>query len=284
MDRLAVIGYVAEDIIVRSDDIDAASDVATAEVHTLSGGSAANVAAWASHLGASVRFFAYAGADEPGQRLLDELDATGVETVQLRRGRTPRVVCLLTPGGGKRRLIDPGGSFDGQPPRLERSHQEELVHLPAFVLFREDLRSQALDLCSQAIRRGIPISVDVSSGSRVRDFGADRFCALLQDLRPSVIFMNDVEAAALSSQRLDWPGVVVVTHRGSRPTTVQTEDEWVEVPVASQGNVVDATGAGDAFAAGFLVSWAAGGSLESSAELAHRAASEAIRNTGARPV
>src|SRR5437868_3698356 len=140
-ERLSIVGYAAEDIVVRCERLDRIDDVSSAEIHTFGGGSAANVAAWAAYLRPNVRFIGYAGDDEAGRRLLGELDARGVEVVGIFRGRTPRIVCLVTPSGDKRRLVDSGGRFEGPAPNV-RFLRAEIVHFPAFSLYRGDLRAQ----------------------------------------------------------------------------------------------------------------------------------------------
>ena len=112
------------------------------------------------------------------------------------------------------------------------------------------------------------MSVDLSSTTAIRELGIAPFAELLQELGPDIVFANEDEAALLP---LDAP--TVVTKLGARGVRVEDPEGTRELP-AHPVEVVDTTGAGDAFAAGFLV----GG-----AELALEASARCVARMGAMP-
>jgi sugar/nucleoside kinase (ribokinase family) len=110
------------------------------------------------------------------------------------------------------------------------------------------------------------LSVDLSSWSAIRDFGPQRFRALLEELEPDVVFANEDEDEIVGGL---IPGTTWIVKRGSQGARVGDE----ELP-ALDAPVLDTTGAGDAFAAGWLV----GGT-----ELALEAAARCVRKLGSMP-
>jgi sugar/nucleoside kinase (ribokinase family) len=114
------------------------------------------------------------------------------------------------------------------------------------------------------------VSVDLSAWTRIREHGPVRFREQLEQLEPDVIFANEAEWEIVGAAYGLAPTAVV--KRGARGLLV-LGDERVELP-ARDGEVVDATGAGDALAAGFLV----GGP-----EVALDAAARCVAQPGAMP-
>jgi sugar/nucleoside kinase (ribokinase family) len=95
------------------------------------------------------------------------------------------------------------------------------------------------------------VSIDVSSVALIEEIGVDRLIELLEALRPRVVFANGDEARALG---IDGPlaGSVTVVKHGRDPVEVFVGEERIVVPVPAIDHVADTTGAGDAFAAGYL--------------------------------
>ena len=117
---------------------------------------------------------------------------------------------------------------------------------------------------------GARVSVDLSAWTRIREYGPQQFRNKLEALNPDVIFANEPEWEIVGAAYGLAPTAVV--KRGARGVLVLGE-ERVELP-PPEGDIVDATGAGDALAAGFLV----GGT-----ELAVATAARCVAQLGAMP-
>jgi sugar/nucleoside kinase (ribokinase family) len=119
-----------------------------------------------------------------------------------------------------------------------------------YSLLAQPIAEATLAAAALARARGASISVDLSSWSSIREYGADRFRAHLDALGPDVVFANEPEwemvggAYALAE--------TAVVKRGSRGVEVRTAEGVREHPPLGSA-VLDTTGAGDALAAGFLV-------------------------------
>lgn len=222
------------------------------------GGSAANVAAAAVRTGGAARFVGQLGDDDLAHRLLDGLATTGVDIVARHGGRTGSIVVLVDSAGERTMLTDRAAAIELTDPEPAWLDGVEVLHLPAYSLFKERLAKSCLALTGMARERGIPLSIDPSSSALLEQYGIDRFKALLADLQPAILFPNADEAALLDGDGPP-PGVdLVVEKHGPDPVRLVTADGVTEVPVPSVSGVVDTTGAGDAFAAGFLVAWTEG--------------------------
>lgn len=228
------------------------------------GGQAANVAAWVTALGGQARLIAARAADPAGRMVADELASRGVGLVgPLIEGRTGVVVSLSEGGASRSMLTDRGVG-----PQLAASALREewfdgctRLHLPAYSLLREPVQGAAL----AAARRLPRLSVDLSSTSALRDYGVDRFRALLTRLRPEIVFGTEAEADLVG----EVPGSEMVVKLG--PRGVRAGGVTHAAPPA---RAVDTTGAGDAFAAGYLL----GG-----VSLGLEAAARAVARMGAMP-
>jgi ribokinase len=207
------------------------------------GGQAANVAAWITALGGRARLIAARAADPAGRMVAEELAGRGVDLAgPVLPGRTGVVVSLSDGGRSRSMLTDRGVGTE-----LTAGHLAEewfdgctRLHLPAYSLLREPVAGAAL----AAARRLPRLSVDLSSTSALRDYGADRFRALLTRLRPEVVFGTEAEADLVG----EVPGSEMVVKLGPRGARVGGVTH-----AAAQARAVDATGAGDAFAAGYLL-------------------------------
>ena len=122
----------------------------------------------------------------------------------------------------------------------------EHLHVSGYALLREPVRFAATRAIEHARADGARVSVDLSSWSAIRDFGAERFRAQLEQLAPDVVFANEAEDRIVGGP---IAGCTWIVKRGPRGRSFDG-DERAAVAVDT---VVDSTGAGDAFAAGWLV-------------------------------
>jgi sugar/nucleoside kinase (ribokinase family) len=249
-------GDLIEDVVVWLPGPVALGSDTEVRITRARGGSAANVCAAAVRAGGRARFVGQLGDDELAHRLLHGLAATGVDVVARHGGRTGSIVVLVDSTGERTMLTDRAAAVElaaAEPAWLDGV---DVLHLPAYSLFKERLAVSCLQLAGLARERGIPVTVDPSSAALLVDFGLDRFRSLLAELRPAVLFPNADEAALLGD-RPEGVDLVVEKH-GPGPVRLVSAEGVVEVPVPPVTGVVDTTGAGDAFAAGFLVAWTAG--------------------------
>jgi sugar/nucleoside kinase (ribokinase family) len=244
------------------------------------GGQAANFCAWAAALGSPVRLVTRVGDDDRGRRLVTELEAVGVEVLVV-WGREPTgmIALLIGPNGERTMATQRGASAGLRPNDLRKPwfRGVNLLHVPAYSLFTEPLAT--------ATRAGIDLvrshngllSIDLSSVAGLKEFGAPRFADELARLRPDLLFATAAESEALgvSMERLAKIPVLKLGSDGCKVSGRRIAAPRVEE--------VDPTGAGDALAAAFCVSYLNGATPIEAAERAVVIASGAVTKPGARP-
>lgn len=250
---LATLGDLVEDVIVRLDGpINVASDT-PATITRRRGGSAANTAVAVAMGGHRSRFLGQVGNDAIGSALLDEMRLAGVDVSMARRaGSTGTIVALVDPLGERSMLTDRRSCIDLSDPDPAWLDDVHTLHVPFYSLATGPIAATAATVVTLAHERGVAVSVDLSSTAVMREFGLEAVRRLLSNLRPQVILANRDETADFGVAGLAH-GVLFVEKRGADPAIVHRAGaEPVEVPAIAVGGVDDTTGAGDAFAAGFL--------------------------------
>jgi sugar/nucleoside kinase (ribokinase family) len=281
---LCTLGDLVEDVVVwlRADPIRGTDT--SARIFRRRGGSAANVASLAALAGGKARFVGQVGDDATGARLVAQLQAAGVDTRVTASGTTGTIVVLVDADGERTMLTDRGASTQLASAPDAVLDDVTILHVPAYSLTTEPLAGVAYGLIGEAVERGIAVTIDASSVAELRDYGIDEFLGLLEQLRPRVFFCNRAESRALGlAMRSPAPGAgCTVVKSGPRPTLVISPDgDAVSIPVRPVEGIVDTTGAGDAFAAGYLLAMSAGQDVTTCVAAAHLLASRVLRSPGA---
>jgi ribokinase len=265
---ICTLGDLLLDVVVRLEGPIAEDTDTYGRTRVGAGGQAANVAAWVVALGGAARFVGKRARDPAGRLLAEELQRRGVELAgpEVEVG-TGTVVSIATPDGRRTMLGDRGVSVELSPSEMQGAWLAgcERLHLPAYSLVAQPIAGAALEAAAMAPK----ISVDLSSTAALELVGVESFRDLVEQLEPDVVFANEAEATLVGPLDAE----TFVLKRGARGCVVQTGDEEREYP-AHPAEVVDTTGAGDAFAAGFLV----GGP-----ELGLEAAARCVSQLGAMP-
>jgi sugar/nucleoside kinase (ribokinase family) len=263
--RICTLGDLLLDVIVRLEEPLSAGADAVARTRTGAGGQAANVAAWVAALGGDARFVGKRGSDAAAELLSRELEQRGVELRgPVVDGPTGTVVSIVGPDGERTMASDRGVAAAFAPGELDPAWLADCdwLHVPGYSLLRSPIAEAATEAARLTDAR---VSVDLSSWTEIRDFGAERFRARVAALDPEIVFANEQELDVLGGE---LPGRVRVEKSGARGFSVDGRTYRAEA------EAVDTTGAGDALAAGFLV----GGP-----ELALEAATRCVAQLGAMP-
>ncbi|HWG95033.1 MAG TPA: PfkB family carbohydrate kinase [Mycobacteriales bacterium] len=278
MGRLAVVGDLVEDVVVWPERPLRRGTDTPARVFRARGGSAANVAV-AAAAEVPVRFAGCVGDDPLGHRLVAALVEAGVEPHVQRRGRTGSVVVLVDVDVERTFLPDRGASAHLQPLDDAFLDGVDVLHVPAYGLHGGSTAGAVRALLAGARARGVAVSLDASSLAVLEAVGVEDVRRLVEQVRPVVLLANADEAALLQVRERPLP-VEVVVKDGPRPTTVLGPDPLV-VPVEPVDSVRDTTGAGDAFAAGWLTGWMEGLGPRERVERGHRRARDVLARPGA---
>lgn len=265
---ICVLGDAHLDVVVVPAGPLAAETDTTADVRLSVGGQAANVAAWTVALGGRSRLIAARGADLAAQLVTAELASRGIEVVGPEvSGRTGVVVSLSAGGRSRSMLTDRGAGPLLRPEHLSVSWLDgcSWLHLPGYSLVSEPIRDAAVAAVRAAAARSARLSIDLSSTAAIASFGARNFAGLISSLRPDVVLGTAAEVALVG----DLAGPETVVKLGPGGVRIGGRHYPAAATVA-----VDATGAGDAFAAGYLL----GG-----VSLGLAAAARAVATMGAMP-
>lgn len=294
--RFVVIGDVMTDVVAATDRPLRTGTDTPGHVRTSGGGSAANTAHWLAATGHHVTFVGRVGDDPFGAAALDLLRTAGVD---LAVGTDPHratgtCVVLVGPDGERTMIPDAGANvtLTTRDVAAARFARGDHLHLSGYSLLRPESREAALAAVREAAATGMTTSVDAASAGPIADVGAGPMMGWLSGV--GVLLANADEAAALTGTGGADPartardlaaalGALVVVKLGPDGALSCPPDGEVTRIAAGAGAVVDSTGAGDAFAAGFLPEHLAGtgaaAALRAGADLAGRA----LQRLGARP-
>ena len=265
---ICVLGDAHLDVVVSMAGVLAVDTDTPARVRLCVGGQGANVAAWVVALGGQSRLIAAVADDPAGSLVAGELAGRGVDLVGPVAGGHTGVIVALSDGGSQRSMLTDRGvgpSLSAAAIDPEWLDGCSWLHVSGYSLVAEPAREAALAAASAARARSARLSVDLSSAAAITAFGTARFRELITGLRPDVVFADRAEAELVG----ELAGIDVIRKLGADGVIVGGRRYPAEATTP-----VDATGAGDAFAAGYLVGGVA---------LGLAAAARAVATMGAMP-
>jgi sugar/nucleoside kinase (ribokinase family) len=260
----------------------------------ISGGSVANAMVGVASFGGRAAFIGKVADDEFGRIFAHDIRAAGVEfhTRPASGGApTARSLILVTPDGERTM-----NTFLGVSPELNQGEVDPALVRSAKIIYLEGYLFDRPE-AKEAFRQAAEIAA--SAGRKVALSLSDSFCVgrhraeFLQLIRSRVdiLFANEHEVTALyetrsfdeAAQRVQIDTELAVLTRSAKGSVILANGRSVSIPAEPVATVVDATGAGDLYAAGFLFGLASGRELDVAGRLGSLAAAEVISHIGARP-
>lgn len=290
--RVLVVGDVMTDIIVKPEGPIVLGSDRRATIRNRPGGSGANQAVWLGAVGADVLFAARVGADERGM-YENYFRGLGVVPALTGDGEQPSgvLVTLISPDGERSFLTDRGANLNLCTADLPVGLLEgvALLMVSGYSFFAPGPRDAVQALLAEARARGIAIAIDPASIGFLDEVGPTVFRGWVGP--GDWIFANESEAEMLTGtadieqqmRDLGQQFTQVVIKRGRLGAALGGKDGIVFSQPAPVVAVVDTTGAGDAFAAGFVAALLKGEPHEACLTQAIAKGAEAVQALGGQP-
>ncbi|PCK00390.1 MAG: adenosine kinase [Zetaproteobacteria bacterium] len=259
-----------------------------------SGGSAANTMAGFASFGGKGAFIGKVADDDLGKVYKNDMQSLGVtfDTTPLILGAsTGRCMILVTPDADRTMNTFLGASIELSPIDVDRDviSSAKVTYLEGYLFDRAQAKEAFITAAEYAHEAGHRIALTLSDPFCV-DRHRDDFLQLVEK-HVDILFANEDEIKSLFMQdnfddaisAISKHVEIAVITRSAKGAIIISKGQQIKIDAVPVENVVDTTGAGDQFAAGFLYGFTQGKSLEESGKLAAIAAAEVISHIGARP-
>jgi sugar/nucleoside kinase (ribokinase family) len=262
----------------------------------VSGGSAANTIMGAASFGCATAFIGKVRSDEAGAAFVHDIRAAkvGFSTALAKDGpATGRCLVLVTKDAQRTMSTFLGASQNLTEADVDEDMvgQSAIIYLEGYLWDPPAAKAAFVKAAKIAREAGRRVALTLSDSFCV-DRYRDEFLALMRSGTVEILFSNESELHSLyqtadfntAVAELRAENVLGVVTRSERGSLVVTKGETIAVPAYPVEEVIDTTGAGDLFAAGFLAGLIKGKPLETCARLGALAAAEVIQHIGARPL
>ena len=261
----------------------------------ISGGSAANTIVGVASLGARAAYVGKVRDDQIGRLYMHDIRAAGVAFETKPAADGPATGCsyiLVTPDGERTMNTYLGAAQELMPADIDAAQvaASALLYLEGYLWDPTNAKEAFVKASTIAHGAGRQVALTLSDS-----FCVDRYCGEFLDLMRNgtidLVFANEAELHALyqtsdfetALKQLRSDVKLAVVTRSEQGCVVASKDGVIAVPAFPVERVVDTTGAGDLFAAGFLFGLARGAGHENAGRLGALAAAEVIQHIGARP-
>lgn len=292
--KVLCIGDVMLDVVtkiaVMPSAINYGSDTAS-EISTHGGGAAGNVASWLTRANSEATIVGHVGDDAAGAALISEFDALGVhhENLIIEGARSGVVVVLVDPTGERTMFPDNGansGLHIGDLPELDSFNA---VYLSGYSPLDPSSLSGIKEMVSKIRAAKIPIFFDPASVGAMKEIDVQEVKSWLPLF--DCLLLNEEEAIYLTGESdleraldaLLESCATVVIKRGSQGAIGKIRGGLSISVDAVHADVVDTTGAGDSFAAGFISEFTESHDLHRSLSAGTAIAAKCVAIIGARP-
>jgi sugar/nucleoside kinase (ribokinase family) len=259
-------------------------------ISTHGGGAGGNVASWLAVLGNDVTMVGRIGNDAAGSAITAEFDALGISYGEIvKKGfHTGVVICLVDPSGERTMLADNGANAGLAVSDLPALDGVDAIYLTGYAPLAPLSRAGVLEMIEIINKLQIPIVFDPATVGGMQGVPVEEilsWCALMD-----TVIMNEEEAIYLSGlSNLESALNFFVEHthrviikRGSAGAIGLERGGQIISVEAQTTEVVDTTGAGDAFAAGFIDAFTGRRDFSHAMERASAVAGHCVANVGAR--
>jgi sugar/nucleoside kinase (ribokinase family) len=290
MKKILCIGDLALDVISQlKEPINYGNDTAS-RISSHPGGQAANVATWITRTHSKAQLVARVGNDPVGFALISDLDKYGVEHMNLMHsGRPTGVVVILVDSNGERTMFpDNGANADLEVSDLPPLDDVDGVYVSGYALLDFRSRDAVLSMITKIKAAGKPIYFDPTTTGAMKIVSRDEVLSWVKLMdgillnSEEALYLGDAKDVETAEKNLTAYTPLVVIKLGSRGAMAVYKDTIAKVSAVTT-NVVDTTGAGDSFAAGFIPKWLETNDLEASLSAGTALAAKCVATVGARP-